>query len=214
MRLRRPRIATLDEVIISKEGEYAVIEFCEPRISTMNLKIGPKLNKMTDKQILASFNRTVRAMEEVRGNYVNKPVAIPEGEPRSFPILRSYFAQKRSCGEGNDFKFSRCVGGLQQIFHSSKDCILNRILAAPVALHDRQLFENYNCSFGDLEGKVRPCRMQFTSTDSARHFSDLLVFKSAFHSSGSGTYVVITRTLSPSISVANRTWNRDPASIR
>lgn len=82
MRLRRPRIATLDEVIISREGERAVIEFCEPGISTMNLNLGPKLNKMTDKQILASFNKTVRAMEEMRGKYVHTPVEIPEGKPQ------------------------------------------------------------------------------------------------------------------------------------
>ena len=82
MRLRRPRIATLDEVIISREGEYAVIEFREPGISTMNLKLGPKLNKMTDRQILASFNQTIRAMEEMRGQYVHGPVEIPEGKPQ------------------------------------------------------------------------------------------------------------------------------------
>ena len=117
MRLRRPRIATLDEVIISKEGEYAVIEFCEPGISTMNLKLGPKLNKMTDKQILASFNQTVRAMEEMRGKYVHKPVEIPEGKPQV-----KYFAAGDQWVPRGDVL--RCViedGGPQQIFHSSED---------------------------------------------------------------------------------------------
>jgi hypothetical protein len=82
MRLKKPRIATIDEVIISREGEYAIIEFREPGISTMNLKLGPKLNKMTDKQILASFNQTVRSMEEMRRTYVHMPVEIPLGKPQ------------------------------------------------------------------------------------------------------------------------------------
>jgi len=82
MRIRKPRIATLDEVIISREGEYAVVEFREPGISTMNLKLGPKLKYMTDKQILASFNQTVRTMEEMRRKYVHKPVEIPVGKPQ------------------------------------------------------------------------------------------------------------------------------------
>jgi hypothetical protein len=82
MRIRKPRIAKLADVIISKKGEYADIEFREPGISGMNLKIGPKLDKMTDKQILTLFNRTVGAMEEMRRTYVHVPVEIPAGKPQ------------------------------------------------------------------------------------------------------------------------------------
>jgi hypothetical protein len=42
MRIKKSRTATLDEVIISKDGEYAVIDFREPGISGMNMKLGPK----------------------------------------------------------------------------------------------------------------------------------------------------------------------------
>jgi hypothetical protein len=82
MRIKKPRIATLEEVIISREGEYAVIEFREPGISTMHLKLGSKVNKMTDRQILAAFNKKVHGMEEMRRNYVHKPVEIPSGKPQ------------------------------------------------------------------------------------------------------------------------------------
>ncbi len=82
MRLKRPRIAALEEVTISREGEYAVIEFLDPTFSTMNLKLGPRVNRITDKEILASFNQTVRAMEEMRRNYVHVPVEIPAGKPQ------------------------------------------------------------------------------------------------------------------------------------
>jgi hypothetical protein len=49
--------------------------------------------------------------------------------------------------------------------------------------------------------EITTLRSKSNSTYSAllkfKDFSDLLVFKSAFHSSGSGTYVDITRTLAP-----------------
>ena len=82
MRYKKPRTATLDEVIISREGEYAVIEFREPGISTMNLKLGSKVKTMTDRQILNAFNKTVRGMEEMRKAYVHRPVEIPPGKPQ------------------------------------------------------------------------------------------------------------------------------------
>lgn len=82
MRLKRPRIATLEEVTVSREGDYAIIKFVDPSISTMNLKLGPKVRKMTDEEILASFNETVTSMEEMRRNYVHVPVEIPKGRPQ------------------------------------------------------------------------------------------------------------------------------------
>ena len=82
MRYKKPRIATLDEVIISRDGEYAVIEFREQGISGMNLQLGPKVKKMTDRQILGEFNKTVRIMEEMREAYVHRPVGIPSGKPQ------------------------------------------------------------------------------------------------------------------------------------
>ena len=82
MRLKKPRVAKLADVIISKKGEYADIEFREPGISGMNLKIGPKLDKMTNKQILTLFNKTVGASEEMRRTYVHGPVEIPVGKPQ------------------------------------------------------------------------------------------------------------------------------------
>ena len=82
MRYKKPRIATLVEVIISRDGEYAVIEFREQGISGMNLQLGPKVKKMTDRQILGEFNKTVRIMEEMREAYVHRPVEIPSGKPQ------------------------------------------------------------------------------------------------------------------------------------
>lgn len=82
MRIKKPRTARLDEVRISREGEYASIEFREPGISGVNLHLGPKVQTMTDRQILLVFNRSVRAMEEMSKNYVHRPVEIPAGKPQ------------------------------------------------------------------------------------------------------------------------------------
>lgn len=82
MRYKKPRTASLDEAIISREGEYAVIEFREPGISSMNLKLGPKVKTMTDRQILNAFNKAVHSMEEMRINYIHAPVEIPAGKPQ------------------------------------------------------------------------------------------------------------------------------------
>ncbi len=68
MRYKKPRTATLDEVIISREGEYAVIEFREPGISTMNLKLGSKVKTMTDRQILNAMARHDFWMERTKLN--------------------------------------------------------------------------------------------------------------------------------------------------
>ena len=43
MRMKKPYIATLDQVKISREGEYGIIEYIEPNVSSVRLKIGPEV---------------------------------------------------------------------------------------------------------------------------------------------------------------------------
>ena len=80
---KRPRIARMDQVKISRDGENAVIEFRDPAISTTRLRIGPDVQRMTDEEILLIFNRTIAA--EIRhrdelGEYV--AIEIPVGSPQ------------------------------------------------------------------------------------------------------------------------------------
>ena len=82
MRKKRPRIAFLGEVKISREGEDAVIDFLDPSVSGMNLKIGPGVDHMTDEEILHKFNEVVAAMEESARGYVHRPVEVPPGKPQ------------------------------------------------------------------------------------------------------------------------------------
>ncbi len=48
----------------------------------MNLKLGPKVKTMTDRQILNAYNKTVGVMEEMRKRYVHRLVEIPSGKPQ------------------------------------------------------------------------------------------------------------------------------------
>ncbi len=83
MRPKRPRIARLDQVRISRDGEVAIIEFRDPTIATTRLTIGPRIHGMADKEILLLFNRTIVAQIRNRdetGEYV--AVEVPVGSPQ------------------------------------------------------------------------------------------------------------------------------------
>ena len=56
MRLKRPRPASPDQVRITREGETAVIEYADPSIRVVNLRVGPSLAAMTDAEVLEVFN--------------------------------------------------------------------------------------------------------------------------------------------------------------
>jgi hypothetical protein len=83
MRKKRPRIARLDQVRISRDGEDAIIEFRDPAIATTHLRIGPQVKEMTDEEILLAFNRTITAQMRNRdelGEYV--AIEVPVGSPQ------------------------------------------------------------------------------------------------------------------------------------
>ena len=40
-RMKKPHVATLDEVVITRDGDCGVIDFRDPTVGGMNLKIGP-----------------------------------------------------------------------------------------------------------------------------------------------------------------------------
>lgn len=81
-RPRRPHAATLREVRITRESEYAVIEFLEPGIATTHLRIGPAVARMSDQEVLDLFNETVLAQERAAASYYHVAVEIPEGRPQ------------------------------------------------------------------------------------------------------------------------------------
>jgi hypothetical protein len=82
VRLKKPCIASLEQVRITREGEYGIIEYADSSIMTVHLKIGPEIGKMTDQDILDLHNDIVRTREEMAAAYEHVAVEIPNGHPQ------------------------------------------------------------------------------------------------------------------------------------
>jgi hypothetical protein len=80
--MKRPHVASLDEVRITRQGDSAVIEFADPTISTTHLALGAELARMTDQEILDRFNDCIRAEERLAAEYEHVAVEIPPGKPQ------------------------------------------------------------------------------------------------------------------------------------
>ena len=82
MRLRRPPQSTIDQVRISRDGEYALIEHADPAYASVNLKLAPEINTLTDREILETFNDVIAAQEASIADPANQPIEIPKGRPQ------------------------------------------------------------------------------------------------------------------------------------
>lgn len=82
MRLKKPYVASLDQVSISREDDYCVIEYIEPNVFTTRLKIGPKVHRMTDQEILDEHNRILRVQDQLASEYEHVAIEIPPGHPQ------------------------------------------------------------------------------------------------------------------------------------
>ena len=87
MRKRRPTVASLDEVEISREGGDAVISYKDPQVATTYFRVGPSLCGMSDQQVLDEFNTVLRDEAAAAAAYDHVAVEIPDGRPqiRYFP---------------------------------------------------------------------------------------------------------------------------------
>jgi hypothetical protein len=82
VRLKKPYIASPEQVRITREGEYAIIEYADSSVMTVHLKIGPEIGKMSDQDILDLHNDIVRTQEEMAAEYEHVAVEIPHGRPQ------------------------------------------------------------------------------------------------------------------------------------
>ena len=83
MRKKRPHVATLNEVRISRDGDDAIIEFVDSTVATMmHLKLGPEVQEMTDQEILDRFNAVVLAQQQMAAEYEHVAVEVPPGSPQ------------------------------------------------------------------------------------------------------------------------------------
>lgn len=83
-KLRRPHVASPDEVKITRNGDYAEIEYADPKVASTSFKLGAdKLAKMTDADLLAYWNEHIEATDEfIRTQRPFTLTEIPVGKPQ------------------------------------------------------------------------------------------------------------------------------------
>lgn len=82
MRMKRPRVASLEEVKITRSGDAAIIEYADDTIGTTHFQLGPEVEHMTDHEILDRWNECVEARERLAAEYVHVAVEVPPGSPQ------------------------------------------------------------------------------------------------------------------------------------
>jgi hypothetical protein len=82
MRKKKPRVASPDEVCMTREKEAVLIEFADESIASTHLTIGPTMQGMSDAEVLECYNESVRAMEYSRATYHHVAIEIPMGKPQ------------------------------------------------------------------------------------------------------------------------------------
>lgn len=80
MRKKRPAVASLAEVVITRDGDDAVIAYRDPTIATTYFRIGPSLALMSDQEVLDRFNAVLTESAAACAEYV--AVEIPPGRPQ------------------------------------------------------------------------------------------------------------------------------------
>lgn len=77
------RVVSLSEVKITRNGDTANIDYSDPAMGGgMNLKVGPKLAKMTDLEVIEMHNDMILEMEELREEHPFVAIEITEGKPQ------------------------------------------------------------------------------------------------------------------------------------
>ena len=80
--MKKPQIASIDQVKISREGTCAVIEYIDSSISTVYFEIGDSIQDMTDQEILDHFNFSVEIQQQMATDYNHIAVEIPADRPQ------------------------------------------------------------------------------------------------------------------------------------
>jgi hypothetical protein len=80
---RRPRVASLDEVHITREGDAAVIRYADESVAVTHFTIGAeKLEGMSDEDILDLWNGGLEAQEQHRQAFDFVATEVPAGKPQ------------------------------------------------------------------------------------------------------------------------------------
>ena len=79
MKRKERYIASLDEVTITRDGDYAWIAYKEEGIGATRLQIGPEISEMSDREILELHNECLRAQAKRAAEYKHVAVEVPLG---------------------------------------------------------------------------------------------------------------------------------------
>jgi hypothetical protein len=83
MRFKKPYMATMDQVRITREARGAVIEYAEDGVSTVHLTLEPeRMAPMTDEDILDLHNQCISASQNAADAFEYVAVEIPPGRPQ------------------------------------------------------------------------------------------------------------------------------------
>ena len=89
MQLKKPRVASLDEIRISRDGESATISFIDASVATTHLTLGSDSKQLSDNEILDRFNEVISAQAAMAASYKHVAVEIPPGSPQVEFVERS-----------------------------------------------------------------------------------------------------------------------------
>jgi len=88
MRKKKPYHATLEEVIITRDSDTAIITYRDPDVAGTYFRIGTEIKTMTDREIIDLFNQTIDARELSAATYHHIAIEVPVGQPQI-----KYFAE-------------------------------------------------------------------------------------------------------------------------
>jgi hypothetical protein len=87
MKRRERYIASLDEVTITRDGDYAWIAYKEEGIGATRLQIGPEIAEMSDREILELHNECLRAQAKASGRTSAWPSKCPWALRKSSTLI-------------------------------------------------------------------------------------------------------------------------------
>jgi hypothetical protein len=82
MRKKNPYRTTLDEVTIVRDGDTAIITYHDSNVATTHFKLGSKLDRMTDGQILDYFNKMIETRDMLNATYEHIAIEVPPSQPQ------------------------------------------------------------------------------------------------------------------------------------
>lgn len=80
MRKKKLDRALIDQIRVTRDGNNAIIESADPKISDSRLTIGPQIQAMTDREIVDVFNGITDAQEKLLRGWNKTVIEVQPGK--------------------------------------------------------------------------------------------------------------------------------------